>query len=535
MRKWLPIIPLLVAVGLTAMAYGDLPPVVTPDWGLLLPVDVPPEGMGRLGFAVLMPVVGLAVWVLLTLVARVRGSKTGIVPEHLAAAAIERFEPTFHIVVLGVVGLIALMHIALLAAAAGWPAWTLAAVGVTLGAGLLAIGNIMPRARPNWVVGIRTRGTLTDPALWTRVHRYFGAFLMLAGVATAIVAFVATRYTFVIAIGGVLVSAVLAHLLAATRTPSTAPVVACLLAALLAVKADAQAGEPREVPFDVRSGGLTLPGTLALPANAKPDVVLIVAGSGPTDRNGNGPLTKTDLYKQIARGLADSGFASLRYDKRGLGPAGMTIDHSALSVDDYVADVAAAVDALIADGRFGRVFLLGHSEGSMHVTLAANRGARVAGVVLLAPTGRKLAEVLHDQFALQADAATVARIDSAFALFIKGGTPSDVPPIAAPVLVPVYRKMIASMAAYDPAKEVAALKRPPLVITGSTDIQTTRKDFDALRASRKDGQFVLLEGANHVLKRVESTTREAQLPSYQDPTLPIVPELVPTLVRWLRS
>jgi hypothetical protein len=113
--------------------------------------------------------------------------------------------------------------------------------------------------------------------------------------------------------------------------------------------------------------------------------------------------------------------------------------------------------------------------------LAANRGARVGGVIMLSGTGRKLADVLHEQFSRQVDAATVARIDTAFATFVRGGTPVDPPVIAAPILVPQYRRMLASMAAYDPPKEVAALTRAPLVIGGSTVIQVTQKDFEALR------------------------------------------------------
>jgi hypothetical protein len=217
-RKWLPVFPIVLAITLTAFVFNDLPAVVYPDWGQVLPFDAPPEGMARMGFALLLPVVALALWAVLVAIARVRGAKAGIVPEHLAASAVERFEPTFHIVVLAVVSLIALFHLALLAAAVGWPAWTVKAVGAALGVGLLLVGNLMPRVRPNWIVGIRTRATLADPALWMRTHRYFGGFLMISGVAVLVIAFVAVRFAFVSLIAGFIISAVAAHALAAPES-----------------------------------------------------------------------------------------------------------------------------------------------------------------------------------------------------------------------------------------------------------------------------------------------------------------------------
>lgn len=239
MRKWLPLLPVALALGLTALAYGDLPPLVQPGWEYILPVGAAAanETMPREVFMVLIPGLAIAVWALLAQLARVR--RAAILPDWLAAAAVERFEPTYHIVVLGVVGLLALMHIMLLAGAAGWPPWTFNAVGVTLGAGLFAVGNLMPRVRPNWIVGVRTRATLTDPQLWLRTHRYFGGLLMLAGIAVAIVALTAPRFAIATLAVGILVAAAAAHLWAAKKKPTAAAVLAGLIAALLTSPAPA--------------------------------------------------------------------------------------------------------------------------------------------------------------------------------------------------------------------------------------------------------------------------------------------------------
>jgi hypothetical protein len=224
-RKWLPAIPILVGLGISASVYGQLPPDVRPDWSRVIPFVAGGETMPRLPFALLIPLVAIVVWGALAAGARVAGRRGGdFLNDETGARAIERFEPTFAIVVTAVIGLLVLIHAALVASVVGWPDWTMRAVGITLGLGTAAMGNVIPRVRPNWIVGIRTRATLSDPALWTRTHRYFGGFLMLVGIGVAILSLFASEYAFAVTIVGLLVAAVLAHWFGRTRTASATPV-----------------------------------------------------------------------------------------------------------------------------------------------------------------------------------------------------------------------------------------------------------------------------------------------------------------------
>src|SRR5688572_6198391 len=125
-----------------------------------------------------------------------------------------------------------------------------------------------------------------------------------------------------------------------------------------------------EEPFTFARDGLTLNGTIATPRSVSKavPVVVIVAGSGPTDRNANGPLLNTNAYALLAWGLAEQGVASLRYDKRGIGmSAGEGGDPTTLTTDHYVADVAAAATAVASDSRFSKVILLGPAKAAAHV------------------------------------------------------------------------------------------------------------------------------------------------------------------------
>lgn len=293
-----------------------------------------------------------------------------------------------------------------------------------------------------------------------------------------------------------------------------------------------------ESPFTFARGGLTLHGTLAIPPApaAGMPVVVIVAGSGPTDRNANGPLVNTNAYAQLAWGLAEQGIASLRYDKRGIGmSAGEGGDPTTLTTDHYVEDVAAAATALASDARFSKVILLGHSEGAGHVLQAANRGAPQAGVIMVAGLGRRLTAVLHEQFARQADSTTVATIDSAFARFLRGDDPGEVPPIARPVIVPQYRNFLRSMAAYDPQSEARRFVGPLLIVQGTTDVQLTMEDAELLQAAQPRATLVRLEDVNHVLKSIASMDLQAQTATYRDPSLPLAPSVVPAIAGWIED
>jgi uncharacterized membrane protein len=214
-RKWLPALPILIGLAASASVYGNLPADVRPEWSNILPFVNDEETMPRAAAVGLVPVIAILLWGALAWGARVRGKTGGAyLSDKTDASAIARFEPTFDIVVTAVVGLVILIHFAILGTAAGWPPWTAKLLGVVLGAGMAASGNLMPRVRPNWIVGIRTRATLADPGLWLRTHRYFGMLLMAAGCIVAIVAMFASKWAFVAAIAGILLASLLAHLFA---------------------------------------------------------------------------------------------------------------------------------------------------------------------------------------------------------------------------------------------------------------------------------------------------------------------------------
>lgn len=298
-----------------------------------------------------------------------------------------------------------------------------------------------------------------------------------------------------------------------------------------------------ESSFLVHTSGTTLAGTLAMPeaagasAASRPlTVVLIVAGSGPTDRNGDNPAgVHGKVYAQLAWGLAQQGIASLRYDKRGIAATPIGIDPNELTIDLYVADVRAAADSLHADGRFSRVVLAGHSEGAGLALQAANRGAPAAGIIMISGAGRPILDILHSQLAAQFDSAAMVAYDSAMARFIRGEPSGVVPPPMVPLFMPYLRNYMRTWSAYDPATELRTAKLPVLLVTAARDIQVDRAEHARLVAARPSAAVLVLPTAAHVLKAVSSTDRTAQIPVYADAGAPIVRELVPGIVRWIAT
>lgn len=293
-----------------------------------------------------------------------------------------------------------------------------------------------------------------------------------------------------------------------------------------------------ESPYTIHSGGLGLGATLTLPRGARGavPVALIIAGSGPTDRNGNSLLgIRPNAYAQLAWRLAERGIATLRYDKRGMpGTQGM-FDITKMTLDDFAADARVAAESLSRDPRFSRVVLVGHSEGASLALIAAHQGAPIAGVVHVSGLGRGLGEVLREQLSRQFDSATMIRYDTAMKHYLMGEQPADVPPQLVMLFVPVNRTYLRSMADFDPAAAIRAVRQPILIVQGETDLQASVADAARLHAARPDAKLVLLPVVNHVLKHVTDQTMAGQMYTYNDPTVPIVPEVAAAIADWINA
>jgi hypothetical protein len=265
----------------------------------------------------------------------------------------------------------------------------------------------------------------------------------------------------------------------------------------------AQAAEYREEALTVPTPFGSLSGTFALPQGSGPwPVALIIAGSGPTDRNGNSKAGLTsNAYAKLAHALAARGLATLRYDKRGVGASTSSQALSDLRFGDFVSDALALTAVLEKDARFSSVAVIGHSEGSLIGILVAQRDPNARAFVSLEGPGRNLADIIDAQ--VEANPANppeiVKEVVDIDASLRAGKRVAAVSPLLMPLFNPSVQPYLISEFAYDPAKELAKLAIPVLIVQGSTDIQIGADDASLLAAADPKARVLNVEGMNHVL------------------------------------
>lgn len=289
-------------------------------------------------------------------------------------------------------------------------------------------------------------------------------------------------------------------------------------------------------PIDLDTGLGVLHGSLLLPQqDTPPPVVLIIAGSGPTDRDGNNPAGgRVDNLKRLALLLANANIASVRYDKRGVAASqSATPDERDLSVERYVADVVAWGHKLKADPRFGPLILIGHSEGALIASLAAEQ-AGASAVISLAGSGRPMAEVVREQLAERLPPAQLARGSALLDRLEAGQTSLDVPAPLRQVFRPSVQPYLITLFRQDPAAAFARLSMPALIVQGRNDVQVDVADAQKLKDAKPDAHLVLIEGMNHML-RISPKDMSEQRESYQNPQLPLARELGEQIVAFIRQ
>jgi pimeloyl-ACP methyl ester carboxylesterase len=281
-----------------------------------------------------------------------------------------------------------------------------------------------------------------------------------------------------------------------------------------------------------------LEGTL-LDAGAKTPVVLMIPGSGPTDRDGNSPhgITAASL-RLLAEALAAKGVSTVRIDKRGMfGSKAAVPDANKVTITDYVADTHNWVSAIRKKTGASCVWVLGHSEGALVALAAAQEPESICGVILVSGAGRKLSDVIREQ--LRANPANAPVLDSAMAALdaLERGQHVDVSamhPALQKLFAPQVQDFLIDVFRRDPAKLAASLKVPLLIVQGERDFQVSVADARALAAARPDAKLVLLPRMNHVLKDVDSDDRAANLATYADSSLPVDAGLVDAVAAFVK-
>lgn len=288
---------------------------------------------------------------------------------------------------------------------------------------------------------------------------------------------------------------------------------------------------------EVAAGALH--GLMTTPAGstAQPPIVLIVPGSGPTNRDGDSPAgVSAAPYRRLAEALAELGVATIRVDKRGMFSSAYAGDANAVSVEAYASDYRAWIDALRAKTGASCIWLLGHSEGALMVSAAAQGRKDVCGLVLVSGVGRSFGAVLREQ--LNANPANAPILSQALAAIddLEAGRSVDTsamhPALRGLFAKPVQPFLMSLMKA-DPAALAKSANVPTLIVQGDRDIQVSVEDAKALAAA-SGGKLAIIPGMNHVLK-LAPADRAGNVATYRDAALPLAPGVAQEIASFLTA
>lgn len=315
-------------------------------------------------------------------------------------------------------------------------------------------------------------------------------------------------------------------------------VLLCGVFILLGLTVSAQ---QREVVVECEWGSISA--TIDMPEEGGDTAVLIVAGSGPTDRNGNsGAGLNTFCYKMLGEALAESGYAVMRYDKRGIGGSPIPAeDIPSLVFENYIDDARACAKFLRAEG-FERVIVAGHSEGGLiALQLAAEEACCLDGVVLLCAPGYNMAEILNFQLSQQLVPAYMGLMVKSTAIInsLKAGrmvAQEDIPAELMSLFHPTVQPFIISNMRYEPTELAAKCRVPMLIVSGGRDIQVSVSNGERLHGANPAAEHRMFENMTHVLKDADTSDRMMQVMSiYTNANLALTEALAPAIVEFINN
>ncbi|MDG1777933.1 MAG: alpha/beta hydrolase [Flavobacteriaceae bacterium] len=271
-------------------------------------------------------------------------------------------------------------------------------------------------------------------------------------------------------------------------------------------------------------------GTLLTPLGSETTpLVIFIAGSGPTDRDGNQSFMKNDMLKKIAVSLSNSGIATFRYDKRIVKQIRTrTIDKN-ISFDDFVTDAKSTIDFF--KSKYETIIVAGHSQGSLVGLLALEQGA--SAFISLAGAGKPIDRILEEQIS---KTAPMLLEDSkrVLATLKAGKTTKDYPMPLAAIFNLEIQPFMANWMQYNPVELMKKQEIPTLIISGDKDLQVSIEEAQLLFEAAQNGTLLIVKNMNHVLVKIEGDDLE-NMKSYNTTTLQIPEEVSRSMLDFINA
>ena len=273
-------------------------------------------------------------------------------------------------------------------------------------------------------------------------------------------------------------------------------------------------------------------GTLLLPILdevKKPDLAIIIAGSGPTDRNGNQNFLKNNSLKKLAEGLTNKGIATFRFDKRVVKQIRQGNVDPNIMFDDFVSDAKDVIAFFNKDDKYNAIYVIGHSQGSLVGMLNADEN--VDGFISIAGAGRNIGDVIVEQVTKMAPQLGV-EAQKVVDQLKKGKTTTDYPQVLASVFNADIQEFMINWMKYEPTEILSSLQIPILIINGTKDLQVTEEEANLLKKANDEAELVIIENMNHVLFEIKGDDLENSK-SYNEIQRPLATELIESIVNFI--
>ena len=272
-------------------------------------------------------------------------------------------------------------------------------------------------------------------------------------------------------------------------------------------------------------------GTLLTPEdNSKSVLGIIIAGSGPTNRDGNQNFLKNNSLKKLAEGLSSQGVATFRYDKRIVKQIRKGKVDNNMMFDDFVTDAISVIDYFKGKNNFSKIYVIGHSQGSLVGMLAAKD--RADGFISLAGAGQSIDAVILEQIEKTAPMYTEDS-KKTFAILKLNKTTENYPPALASLFEITIQPFMSNWMQHDPQKIVKELNFPILIINGTKDLQVSVEEANLLKEASTNAELIIIENMNHILFTIDGDNLENSK-SYNEAFRKINPSVIDSILSFIK-
>ncbi len=267
-------------------------------------------------------------------------------------------------------------------------------------------------------------------------------------------------------------------------------------------------------------------GTLVTPyseSDKELPLLIFIMDSGAINRDGNDRMSKSDTFKQFSHELAKLGVSTYRYDKRLFKMDALGIREHEISFDHYIEDAVSAINYFKKNGKYTKIYVAGHGQGSLIGMIAAKDNAD--GFISISGNAASVDEVIIEQIAKQAPgldkSATVA-----FNQLKENGRATGYDPALESIFRYDLQSFMRSWIKYTPTEEIAKLEIPILIIHGDKDIQVELSQAEKLKEAVPQASYLIVQNMNHILKEIKGKSRLENHKSYNESWRKIMPEVL---------